>query len=116
MDAAWRSRRRDRAAHAGGSADPRHPDPLARGRHARAARAGGPVTSALPHRTPRLRTVVLAQIRLVRGALRVPALGAAALLAVATLLLAIELKDARTSIAFHPEHHILPAVLAVLLA
>jgi hypothetical protein len=67
------------------------------------------------HSPPGGLTVLLAQIRLVERAMRTPALVAAALIGLATLILTIEIVDTSTVIPFHPEHHVLPGLLGLLL-
>lgn len=67
------------------------------------------------HSTPRSRDVLAAQMRAIGFALRGPALVAAALVALATLLLTTAVMRTAEAIAFHPEHHILPSLLGLLL-
>lgn len=65
--------------------------------------------------TPRPRDVQLEQLRVVGLSLRRPALAAAVLVALLTLLLTVRLLDAGGSIDFHPEYQYLPGMLGLLL-
>lgn len=67
------------------------------------------------HAAPRTRDVLLAQIRAVGSAPRVPALVAMAVVALATLLITIESLKTGEVIAFHPEHKMLPGLVGLLL-
>lgn len=67
------------------------------------------------HTTPPLRAVLGEQVRAVGHALRRPALAAAALVAVGTLLLAIQIvRGPVAGLDFGPEHQMLPGVLGLL--
>jgi hypothetical protein len=67
------------------------------------------------HTTPALRDVLGEQVRAVGHALRRPALAAAALVAVGTLLLAIQIvREPVAGLDFGPEHQMLPGVLGLL--
>ena len=68
-----------------------------------------------PHSAPRSGQVLVAQIRATRLALLRPAFVAAALTALATVLIAMEVIRTGESIAFHPEHQMLPGALGLLL-
>jgi hypothetical protein len=65
--------------------------------------------------TPPLGRVAAALTRATGVALRGPAHAAAALVALATLLLALDVSNGQGTIAFHPEHHVLPGVVGLLL-
>lgn len=73
------------------------------------------MTQPTLHSPPRARAVVLEQVRTVGLALRGPASAAAALAALATLFLAIEILRGGEVIDFHPEHWILPGLMGLLL-
>jgi hypothetical protein len=73
------------------------------------------MTSTTVHAAPRTRDVLLAQIRAVGSAPRVPALVAMAVVAVATLLITIESLKTGEVIAFHPEHQMLTGLVGLLL-
>jgi hypothetical protein len=73
------------------------------------------MTDLALHSTPGLRAVVREQVRAVGLALRLPALGGAALLALATLFIGGEVVRHGSEIGFHPERWMLPGVLGALL-
>ena len=66
------------------------------------------------HPVPNARDVVREQFRTVGGALRLPALVAAVLAAVGTLLVTRDILGSGVAIDFHPEHQMLPGVLGFL--
>lgn len=72
------------------------------------------MTRPFSHPTPALREVLGEQVRAVGHALRRPALVAAALMAVGTLLLSIELARETKGMSFGPEHQMLPGMLGLL--
>jgi hypothetical protein len=72
------------------------------------------MTQTALHPTPRTRDVLRAQIRATGSALRGPALIAAALVALVTLFVAIDLWRTGGVITFHPEHQMLPGMLGLL--
>jgi hypothetical protein len=65
--------------------------------------------------TPRPRQVLLEQVSAVGLALRWPAVATTTLVVLATLLITIDSFNAGQVIAFHPEHHVLPGVMGLLL-
>jgi hypothetical protein len=72
------------------------------------------MTQPISHPIPPLRRVLGEQVRAVGHALRRPAMAAAALVAVGTLLLSIELAREPNGMDFGPEHQMLPGVLGLL--
>jgi hypothetical protein len=66
------------------------------------------------HSTPRSGRVLVSQIRATGLCLLRPALVAAALAALATVLIAIDVLRTGESIAFHPEHQMFPGVVGLL--
>ena len=67
------------------------------------------------HSTPRWRDVLIAQVRGIGIALRMPARVALALVTIVSLLVAAEIVGNGKAIDFHPEHYVLPGVLGLLL-
>ncbi len=72
------------------------------------------MTQPISHPAPPLREVVGEQVRTVGHALRRPALAAAALVAVGTLLPTIQLVREPNGVDFGPEHQMLPGILGLL--
>ena len=72
------------------------------------------MTQPISHPAPAMREVLGEQVRAVGHALRRPALAAAALVAVGTLLLTIELVREPNGMSFGPENQMLPGVLGLL--
>jgi hypothetical protein len=66
------------------------------------------------HRPPRRRDVLVAQIRATAFNLRGPAIPVAALAAVASVLVAVEILRTGEAIGFHPEHQMFPGMLGLL--
>jgi len=73
------------------------------------------MTQTVLHPVPDQRDVIAAQIRALTIALRGPARVAAALLALATLLVIVDILGNGEVVEFHPEHWVLPGVLGLLL-
>lgn len=73
------------------------------------------MTETTTHPNPRIRDVLAAQVRLVGFALRRPALLAMAVIAVTTVLISVQTIGDGKAIDFHPERHVLPGLLGLLL-
>jgi len=73
------------------------------------------MTPPILHSTPRPRDVLREQLRAVGLALRLPGMAAAALLGVATLLVAIRFAGAGGAADFHPELSMLPGMVGLVL-
>jgi hypothetical protein len=73
------------------------------------------MTSTTFHSAPRIRDVLLVQIRAVGLAPRGPVLAAMAVVALAVLLITIESLNTGAVIAFHPEHQMWPGIVGLLL-
>ena len=63
--------------------------------------------------TPRLREVLVEHVRVLGLALRIPAAAAAGLIGLATLLVILEIPRQGGAMDFHPERHVLPALLGI---
>jgi hypothetical protein len=73
------------------------------------------MTETATHPNPPLRDVLAAQVRVVGFALRRSALIAMAVIAVTTVLISVQTVGDGKAIDFHPERHILPGLLGLLL-